>query len=785
MGVWVTLVLLVALFASCATTRNIPEGEYLLDRSTVQVKQGTVSPSELKHYLKQQPNIRILGLKFHLRMYNIPRRKENNNAIGRWFKRVGEAPVVLDPQLISDGTHNITKYLSSKGYYNATVYDSIVYSGKRASVFYKVSTKEVYKIGSIGYSIEDTLIKGLVSENARGGLVEVGNNFDFDVLKAERERVERFLRNSGYYNFSKDFVRFTADTSIGGNKVALTMIIKNPMVVNEKGERAMSLFKRYRIRNVHIYPNYDPIGHITNKQLQLDTINVEGINYIFVGEPGIDLDVLVRSNHILPKMMYSNDLVSKTKNSFATLKMYKYVNIVFDEVEAEAQKETLWLADGADGKGRDFEYLDCSIQLSQHTLQSYQIDAVGTNTSGSIGAEGSFSYQHKNLLKGAEVFDFKFRGMFETNASGGSKQFDWTSGKWTREVGGSVALNLPKYVGFGATKEFITRNNIGTQISASYSYQNRPQFKRNMATMLYGYNWKSSRYISHIINPIEINAINISDMDSAFNAEIQESILRYSYIDQIVTVSSYGFTFNNQNIKRGDDYVFFRFNVDFSGNLLNLAYSVFNVPKDPADNTYKMFNTSFSQFVRTDVNFTYHQVANRSNAFAYRVFIGVGVPYGNSKALPFEKRYYSGGANGIRAWQARDLGPGSAYQNDRYPNQTADVKLEFNVEYRFRIVEKVEGALFVDAGNIWSLPSSNTPENETFRFGKFYEQIAVGSGMGVRLNLGFFTLRADFGYKVFDPAVNPEQPYRPWVPFQQKFSWSQHMNFNFGIGYPF
>lgn len=771
---------------SCSVTKNVPDGSYLLNESEVRVNSKYISSSELKSYLKQQPNAKILGFKFHLRMYNIPRRRSNNNAIGRWFKRVGEEPVIFDTLLMAESSKNLMLYLKSKGYYNAQVTDTVYFFKKRANTIYRVKANSPIIIGKLSYSIEDSLINALVCSDSANSLIEIGRNFDLDLLQSERERVEKFLMSNGYYNFSKDFIRFTADTTFSNRRVSLTLMIKNPMLVDKEGNRTTSYFKRYRIKNVFIFPNYDPIGLMSKKIVaQLDTVSIDGINYVYSGDPGITLDVIARANHIHQGMMYSTEEVNRTKNSLSALKMYKYVNILFAEERSEAVNSPLLTLTQPSYEDLTEGFLNCVIQLSKNTLQSYQFDVMGTNTSGALGAEGTFNYQHKNLFHGAEVFDFRLRGMFESNAENSLKNFELVKEKWTREIGGSVTVNFPKYIGFFPSKNLITRNNITTQILASYSYQNRPQFRRNMSTMQYGYKWNSSRYISHTINPVEINAIGISNLDSAFNAELSESILKYSYIDQIVTVSSYGFTFNNQNVKKDINYIFFRFNLEFSGNILNLAYRTLNIDKDPVDDTYKLFKTSFSQFVRSDINLTYHHVVNKNNTFAYRLFFGIGIPYGNSKALPFEKRYYSGGANGIRAWQARDLGPGSAYQNDRYPNQTADVKIEMNVEYRFRIVEKVEGALFIDAGNVWSLPNQDAPENETFRFKKFYEQIAVGSGLGIRLNLGFFTLRADFGYKVFDPAVNPETEYNPWIPFQRKFSWSDQVNFNFGIGYPF
>ncbi|HRS44936.1 MAG TPA: BamA/TamA family outer membrane protein, partial [Tenuifilum sp.] len=269
-----------------------------------------------------------------------------------------------------------------------------------------------------------------------------------------------------------------------------------------------------------------------------------------------------------------------------------------------------------------------------------------------------------------------------------------------------------------------------------------------------------------------------------FQAQIDTTFLKYSYISQIVTVSSYSLVYSNQNVKKASNSSYIRFNLELSGNALQAISKLSDRPKN-SNGAYTFFDTEFSQFVRSDINLTYHQVADENNSFAYRLYIGVGYPYGNSRALPFEKRFFTGGANGVRAWQARSLGPGSYYQPaERFPNRTADIKIEANFEYRFRMVWKLEGAMFIDCGNIWSMPKLDDRTGATFEWNKFYEQIAIGSGLGIRLNLGFFILRTDFGYKIFDPAINPNEPYKPWVPFNRKFSISD-ITFNFGIGYPF
>ncbi|MCB8964572.1 MAG: BamA/TamA family outer membrane protein [Bacteroidales bacterium] len=771
------LVVGVMFLASCSTTRNVPEGKYLLNKSKIEIDTKNINSGDLNTYLKQHPNKEILGFRFHLRVYNLA----NPYKFGRfnnWLKTIGEEPSVLDTNLVDEGARNVLDYLKSKGYYNAIISDSIYYHGRKADVFYTITPNTPYAIRRLSYSIDDTVIQRLVKADSVNSLIVPDHLFDTDLLQKERDRIENYLKNNGYYNFSKDFVTFSADSSVGNHRVDVLMMIRNPKRLNREGKTEVMGFKQYLIKRVFIYPDYDPISFIA-KKLELDTVSLNGIQYIFPDDPGIKLNVIYNANFVRPGVMFSNEIVQRSQNNLNLLKLYKFVNISFVENNEEPKPVQFdpFLGEQDSFPAELFGYLDCHIQLSKHTLQSYQVELVGTNTTGSLGAEGNLGYQHKNLFRGAEVFDIKFRGLVES----AQQKINLNN---TLELGGSLGLSIPKFLGPFSSSDFFIRNAVKTQIVASYSFQRRPDYTRTIASLTYGYTWKSSRHITQSFNPVEINAITIPIISDAFKAEIANTFLEYSYTNQIVTVSSYSIVFNNQNTQKLRSYTYLRYNFELSGNLLSMACSATGRAKTE-EGSYQFFNTSFSQFARSDVNITYHQVVDKNNTFAYRFFAGIGYPYGNSKALPFEKRYFSGGANGIRAWQARALGPGSYYKvGETYPNRTADIKLEANVEYRFKLFWQLEGALFFDAGNIWSLPGIEIGEGTVFEFDKFYKQIALGSGLGLRMNLGFFTLRTDFGYKVYDPAINPDIEFRPWVPFQQKFMWSD-FNFNFGIGYPF
>ncbi len=780
--VFIGIPILAFFITSCNITRNVPDDKYLLNKTTLQVDSKDIKTGDIETYLRQKPNKRIIGFRFHLRMYNTAS-PSKFKGIHKMLKTIGEEPVILDTFLVSQSVENIKLYLQSKGYYESKIDQSIAYQKKKkANVTYTIKTGEPYKIKYFRYSIDDTIINKLVRTDSLNSLIKIRKPLDTDVLEDERGRIQSHLKNNGYFFFAKENITFDADTSLGKHKVDLQLNIRNRFKLGESGEKEPVDYLKYKIKNVFFYPNYDPRRLNVSNESNIDTSFYNGLSYIYSGKPGIQLKVLDQTNQIRPGLIYSDDIVQRTQNNINSLKLYRMVNIFFTEEESSKgvnSMDDLFNDETTKKDSLPTGLLNCFIQLSPHTLQSYQAEFVGTNTSGAFGAEGNLSYQHKNLFKGAEIFDVKLRGMIETvqkNRDVGNFNL-----RYSVELGGSVGLSLPKFLSPFASKQFIKKYSPRTQIAASYNFQNRPDYTRTIASFLFGYVWKNSKFITHTVNPVELSAINITNISSEFQNQISGKYLENSYKNQIITLSSYSLTFNNQNLQKNTSYTYLRLNVESSGNVLAAIYSEYG--KKAADNTYQILKTSFSQFVRSDLNITFHQIIDNNNAFVYRVFAGVGYPYGNSQALPFDKKYFSGGANGIRAWSARSLGPGSVkVPNSGFFNQTGDIKLEANLEYRYKIFWQLEGAIFFDAGNIWAFRDEN--DNAIFKPATFYKQVALGTGTGFRANLGFLTVRFDFGYKLYDPVVDPAVKFRPWVPFQQKFMW-QDVAINFGIGYPF
>ncbi|MFW5720924.1 MAG: BamA/TamA family outer membrane protein, partial [Bacteroidota bacterium] len=682
-------------------------------------------------------------------------------------------PVIYDDFLTDKSAGQIKSHLNNRGYYNSEVSDTAVFKRQRARVLYRVKINKPYKIKRLTYNIQDTLIKHLILKDSVNSLIEEGDNFDLDILQDERKRIETYLKNQGYYSFNKEFVFFQADSSAKSREVSLMLNIKKYQKLDEKRIPVNLNHKKYKINKIYVFTNFNQKEALAQKEdyyKDIDTTYYDGIYFISKGHDPLKKKVILHANFIQEGNIYSLYDVNKTYQHLNSLQLFRVINIQFKEEESDS----LMLQDTS-----RVGLSNCNIQLTKHYLQSYTVELEGTNSYGNIGVGGNFLYQHKSLFGGAEITDFKLNGSIEaldTSVVGISRINN------AIELGGDITMRIPKFMlpVFKAEK-FSKKYSPKTQISLGYNFQDRLEYRRTVANLSYGYNWDGNKFLKHNVKLVELNAVKIPFASQSFRNFIDSTYLRSSYENHLVSVSSYSLVFNNQDIKKSRDFYFFRMNAEISGNILSAYSELTNASKD--DGSYEIFGIPFSQYIKFDADFRYYDTKSESSSFAYRIFAGVGIPYGNSQSLPFEKMYFSGGANSIRAWNVRSLGPGS-YSGKlytRFPNQTGDIKLEANAEYRFKLFWILEGALFLDAGNIWYL-NSDEFEGGLFRKDEFYKEFAVGSGFGTRLNLSFFVFRLDLGVKLRDPALNEGER---WIIGNRSLNWQDDFTINIGIGYPF
>ncbi|WP_062123981.1 translocation and assembly module lipoprotein TamL [Geofilum rubicundum] len=763
------VVLLVGLFSACHTTKFVPENERLLSRVEIKDDARDVSRDDLKSYLRQQENLRIIGFwKLYLGIYNLSG-KDTSKGINRWLRNIGEEPVIFDSTLVDRSVEQMGLFMRNRGYYLSQVKDTTWYPAqKKARVAYHIVSGPRYRLNDVFYRIEDKGLENLVLNDTTNSVLRSGRGFTSELHNQERDRITDLLKDNGYYNFSKAYVYFLADSTIGRHRINDTLVIMRPPE-NVPGRAANGNHAQYTIRNVYFQVDMDPQDisfSETEEGLSADTLMYDGVYILYDKALEFKPDVLTNSNYIVPGDLYQASLVERTQSLLSGLRIFKYINIRFRDVDGQVDEEGRFL-------------LDCVIQVLPGKYQSYSVEVEGTNSSGNLGAAGNFKYQHKNIFRGAELFTLNTRLARQNQfviRGGDGEQFN------TVEMGADASVVFPKFFMPFRIEKFRQRYNPKTTIAVAYNYQRRPDYTRTIANARLGYTWRSSRYSSHSLYPLDFNLVNIPTVSSAFWEYIERNpFLRYTYEDHLIANLNYSYIYNQQQLGGGArDFWFFRFTAESAGNTLDLLAPLWNSGQETDYST--ILGIRYAQYFKTDIDLRYHNAIGRFHSITYRFFGGIGIPYGNLNVLPFEKRYFSGGANSIRAWPVRAIGPGTFKdESATFYNQTADIKLEMNVEYRFPLFWLLEGALFVDAGNIWGLREDVSPEGGLFEWDTFYKQLAVGTGFGTRLDFNYFIFRIDTGLKLHDPSAIAGEK---WIPFNRKYSW-EDVAFNFAIGYPF
>ena len=753
------------IFSSCSTTKYVPENEYLLKKFKIKGTEHLVNEEEMEEFVRQKPNKKILGFKFYLSLYNLSK-KDKDNGFNNYLRTIGEEPVIYDPLLTDKTAGQLRLYLQNKGFYDAEVKDTVTFDNQKAVVTYTVEPNKPYRIRKVDYQFEDEGLHDVVFADTANSLLNRGNLFDVDVLSAERERIEDYLKTRGYYNFKKEYIYYKADTSVKKHQVDIHLVLKNYTEIQDDGSVIEIPHPRYRIGDVYINSNYKPRDALAGNQLyfnSLDTLYVDSIHFIYSGSRNVNPGIVVESNYISTGELYDVTNVRRSYRNLNSLRIFRLVTIEFEEIQ-----------DSSDSRDR---MLNCYILLTPQTLQSFTVELEGTNSSGNIGAAGNLIYQHRNLFKNAENLDVRLKGALETLKESYSSDY----GNMI-EYGAEMRFHIPKFLLPFRTDQFIKKYNPSTAISFAYNFQQRPDYTRTLANASFGYNWKGNRYLTHIINPVELNLVKIPYKSPEFIDWLEGKYIAYSYQPHMVSVSSYSLIFNNQNLQKKTDFSYLRLNLESAGNILYSIYKLSDIR--PENGNYEIFNTEFAQYVKSDIDMRYYNILDENSSLVYRFFAGAGVPYKNSTALPFEKKYFAGGANGIRAWQVRNLGPGSYVEQERsspFPNKTADIKLEANMEYRFRLFWMLEGAFFLDAGNIWAINKNDERQGALFEWDRFYKEIAVGTGFGTRFVFSFFTFRVDMGMKLRDPALPLNER---WIIGNRSLQ-RQDFTVNIGIGYPF
>lgn len=772
-----------SLLTGCSSTKYVPDNQYLLDKVVITSDDKDFKEADLRDYLHQRPNFKAFGLiKWQLYLYNWSG-KNDKSWVNKQLRRMGEAPVVLDTMLVEQSADELERFLVNKGYIHADVTTRIdTLRHKKAVVTYMLHPNTPYRIRNYQTAISDPVIDSIAhippkkrnwlsnmfkpSNEDYVSLVKEGNPFDRDLLDLERSRMTKLVRREGYYAFNKDHLAYMADSAFNQNAVDLEMYLKPYRRLKEDGSVKEEAHRPYYINKVTVVADYDPLkSELENSMSLRDTMKAGDIYVVYANRRFIRPSALARSVYLAPGKQYDESNVEQTYSSFARLRALKNINIRFREFEEN-----------------DSLKLDCSILAAPTKLQGFGVELEGTHSAGDLGFASSVNYQHRNLFRRSETFSFKVRGAYEAL---GSSKSSIDGNYW--EFGAETGLMFPRFVFPFVSESFKRRMKATTEFKIGYSFQTRPEYQRTILSGGWSYIWQDrlNTQSRHVFKLVDIDYVHLPKIDKAFADSLPESTRQYNFTDQFVLGIGYTYTFNNyvpQNKNRNTHSL--RVSVEMAGNLLYGFSKVLGAHKNDKG-SYSLFGIPYAQFTKVDVDFSKNIALDAKNRVAYRIGVGVGYPYGNMTKLPFERSYFSGGANSVRGWSVRSLGPGSMgleYARS-FADQVGDIRLDMNLEYRTKLFWKFEMAAYVDAGNIWTFHEDASHPKANFDFSRFYKEIAFSYGLGLRADFNFFVLRFDTGMKAYDPQ---QRGGKKWAIKNPNFN-SRTGNFawHFAVGYPF
>ena len=740
---------LALLLSSCSTDKFVADGSYLLDKVELCSDEADFNATQLAQYVRQKENSRWFSFfKIPLGTYSLAGR-DTTKWINRTLQRIGEKPVYYDTLQARLSCEDLRVAMNNMGYMNARVVFNTKVRGKKLKAIYTLLPGKPFMIDRFSYDIQDSIIADILKPNLSQGFDATHpRQFTVLALDNERKRITKILNDQGYYRFNKDYIYYTADTVRGYRAVDVTLHLTKyqPSSASEP-----ALHPRYIVGRVNVLPG-DSTGLHIRREIIADNTLIE---------PG--------------KYFSATDLQT-TYNNLARLGAIRYTDIEFKEMQ---RIDSIIVGKMLGYQQSEKRYLEANIKLSSNKPNTISFQPEGTNTAGDLGAAAVLTYQNRNLFHGSELFSIELRAAFEA-----IKGLEGYNNHNYEEYGVQARLQFPRFLSPFSTREFRRRSNAVSELSVSWDLQDRPEFHRRVFSAAWKYNWSNAR--RHLRYELEVPDLSYVYMpwiserfkkDYLDNVNNRNAILRYNYEDLFIMRAGFSLSYN-----RNDD-VAIRAKIESAGNLLSIADNLSNFKKNEQGQS-KIFNIAYAQYLKFDFAFTRILRFDPRNSLALHADFGIAYPYGNSKVLPFEKRYIAGGPNSVRGWSVRELGPGGFRGTDGridFINQTGDLKLNLNAEYRTRLFWKFDGAAFIDAGNIWTLREYAEQPDGQFRFDKFWQQIAAAYGLGLRLNFDYFILRFDAGMKAINPAYTSLKEHFPL--FRPRFG--RDFTFHFAVGLPF
>jgi len=758
------LFLVCLLLTACSGTRHLPSGEKLY--TAAKIKLESIDKIKNKGYIQSIaekaarpfPNKKFLGMRPKLWMY-MKAGENPKSRFKKWLKKNGEPPVLL-----SSVKSGVTSTIIDAKFFNIGIFKSFTESKiaekkRTAKVIYTSHIHKPYIVSEFIYAISDKFLNDVILSVKHESIIKPGDDYNLDKLKTERIRIDVFLKNVGYFYFSPDYLLFKADTSDINHTVSFRLTLKDSLPTEA--------LKIYRINNVYIDQDYSLNEEST--VLPKDTIQVQ--NYVFNGneeEMNINPKVILRSVYLRKNEIYSRENHTITLNRLMTMGNFKFVRMNFSTSDTTAPG-----------------FLDVNILMTPMPKFTFRTEIEMVSKSNNyLGPRMNLSLLNRNTFKGAELLNFNMSGSFEAQLFG--KTENLFSYSWNPQL----ELTFPRLVLPFKLKRTTSKYIPKTKFLLSYNYLKRVDyFDMHTLQFIYGFKWKNDILIEHELNPVNISFTTILNESSKFKTLLLSNpFLKKSYEEQFIAGATYSFTYNEQVQSDKIIQYYFCLSSESAGNILSLVKRI-GGENISSDQPSKILGSVYSQFARLSVDGRAYYNFKNKNKFVLRVYAGIAKPYGNSSVLPYSKQFFSGGPNSIRAFHINSVGPGTFNQNtgnSGFLQLGGDIKLELNAEYRFTIFRFLKGALFTDAGNVWLLKSNPSLINSPFSLSGFADQLAVGSGFGLRIDVSFFILRFDFAIPLRKPWLEENNS---WVIDKINLansSWrGENLILNVAIGYPF
>lgn len=768
------------LLPSCKVAKNLPEGQsllvknkFVLNKKAFTVAEKDKIKTDFSNIVAQKPNRRFLGLlPMRMWLYYSATKGKKLTRFKQWIiDKVGEEPVVYDTLQTDKSEKLLENYMFNFGYFYADIRDSTITKKKKTVVIYTIDNGPKWTVGKVEFAEGKYSSDSLVYVSRMNTVLRPTQRFDIASLKSERERIETLLRNSGFYYFNREYVIFSLDTITETKTVDIKVSVLQPSDTSQH--------KQYFLNDFYITTDF--ASEILNDSTRRDTVLAgDSLEYHIISRRKVlQKNILSDAIFMRKGRLYSRNAEVRTLNRLNQLGIFKFITIDFVKSK--------------EGAGN---LLDCIVSLSPAKRQAFLASGEANVTNeGLFGLSGTFSYKNKNLTHRADQF------IFDASAGVQLKFSKKESVKViTTNVNSSVTYYLNRFLVPFKARAFSRNTNPKTRLSVGYAFENRFDFDTSgSVTFLYqlhnfnasfGYEWNEKITKRHLFNPLTVTFYLLPKRGNEFISRLNRNpILKSSFEEQVIIGPNYTFIYDNQRSLTDRRYMYFRSSLETAGNIIYAGYKLANL-KSVNDSLYLMFNKPFAQYFRVEGDWrNYFRIRNHG-MFAIRANAGIAVPYGNSYAIPFIKQFFVGGPNSLRGFLIREVGPGgyvdsTAYnpetgekKNIGFFNQTGDIKLELNAEFRFDIYKWLKGALFLDAGNVWTI-RKDTRTNGNFAFNRFWKEFAIDIGAGLRFDFNFFVIRFDYGFPIRDPRKTDG---KRWLFENAQFRKGQ---FQLGVGYPF